>query len=81
MKSVRRLLSFSELVFLYDTYSGSHIYIHCDDKFFTAMNKQHGLLVMNHTFELDWLATWCVADRYGQLFVSASSSVDIFVNI
>ncbi|PIK54697.1 putative 1-acyl-sn-glycerol-3-phosphate acyltransferase delta [Apostichopus japonicus] len=68
MKSVRRLLSFSELVFLYDTYSGSHIYIHCDDKFFTAMNKQHGLLVMNHTFELDWLATWCVADRYGQLF-------------
>lgn len=62
-----------ELVFLFDTYSGSHIFLHCDEKFFDAIAKQHGLLLMNHSFDLDWLATWCVADRYGQLFVSITS--------
>lgn len=61
-------LHWAQLVFLFDTYSGSHIFLHCDEKFFDAIAKQHGLLLMNHSFDLDWLATWCVADRYGQLF-------------
>lgn len=61
-------LHWSQLVFLYDTYSGSHIFVHCDQKFFDTIDTVHGLFVMNHTYDLDWLATWCVADRYGQLF-------------
>lgn len=31
--------------------------------------KEHHTIIMNHTYEIDWLLAWIVCERYGVLGV------------
>uniref|UniRef100_A0A034VZG0 1-acyl-sn-glycerol-3-phosphate acyltransferase gamma n=2 Tax=Bactrocera dorsalis TaxID=27457 RepID=A0A034VZG0_BACDO len=54
----------SQLLFVAEWYSNSklHVYIDPDDlqKF---CGKEHVLLMMNHTYEIDWLAGWMFTEK------------------
>jgi len=49
-------------------YAGSKLRVYIDpqdeQKFF---GKEHGLLLMNHTYEIDWLTAWMITDKLGNL--------------
>lgn len=64
-------MKFSELVFVTDWWSGTDIVMYIDkidyEKYF---GKEHAYLLMNHTYEIDWLIGWCFCDRIGVLGVS-----------
>ena len=34
------------------------------------MGKDHTIVIMNHKYEVDWLMTWIMAERFGLLGVS-----------
>ncbi|CAH1117923.1 unnamed protein product [Phaedon cochleariae] len=55
---------YSQLVFLGDWWSNSRIIFYVDradfDKYY---GKEHAYCVMNHTYEIDWLIGWMIADR------------------
>ncbi|KAF7996303.1 hypothetical protein HCN44_001935 [Aphidius gifuensis] len=55
---------YSQLVFLGEWWSGSTIEIWIKEgdyeKYF---GKEHGFLLMNHSYEIDWLAGWIFCDR------------------
>ena len=58
-----------ELVFLAEWWSETenHCYVNPDDaKYF---GKEHVVLIMNHTYEVDWLMGWLMADRCNTLGV------------
>ncbi|EDW41751.1 1-acyl-sn-glycerol-3-phosphate acyltransferase delta [Drosophila sechellia] len=56
------------LVCVAEWYAGSKLRVYIDPqdepKFF---GKEHGLLLMNHTYEIDWLTTWMITDKLGNL--------------
>ena len=65
------MLCIPELVFLAEWWSESdaRCYVNpADAKYF---GKEHVLLIMNHTYEVDWLMGWLMADRCGTLGVSS----------
>lgn len=62
-------LSFSsELLFVAEWYSNSklHVYIDADD-LEKYGGKEHVLLIMNHSYEIDWLAGWMFTEKNGVL--------------
>lgn len=56
------------LVCVAEWYAGSKLRVYIDpqdeQKFF---GKEHGLLLMNHTYEIDWLTAWMITDKLGNL--------------
>jgi len=56
------------LVCVAEWYAGSKLRVYIDpvdeEKFF---GKEHGLLLMNHTYEIDWLTAWMITDKLGVL--------------
>lgn len=62
---------FAELVFMSEWWSGTElsIYIKKDEynKFYGA---EHGYLLMNHSYEIDWLMGWHFCDGIRVLGVS-----------
>ncbi|XP_043213766.1 1-acyl-sn-glycerol-3-phosphate acyltransferase gamma-like isoform X1 [Amphibalanus amphitrite] len=57
----------SQLVFLAEWWSESDSRCYVDPKDAQFFGKEHVLLVMNHTYEVDWLMGWLMADRCGTL--------------
>lgn len=59
---------YSQLVFISDWYSNStvRVYMDADDEKKYA-GKEHVLLLMNHSYEIDWLAGWVFAEKVGVL--------------
>ncbi|XP_022229265.1 1-acyl-sn-glycerol-3-phosphate acyltransferase gamma [Drosophila obscura] len=59
---------YSILVCVAEWYAGSHVRVFIDPedekKYFA---KEHGLLLMNHTYEIDWLTAWMVTDKFGNV--------------
>ncbi|XP_037080534.1 1-acyl-sn-glycerol-3-phosphate acyltransferase gamma-like isoform X2 [Pollicipes pollicipes] len=53
----------SELLFLAEWWSGSDCRCHVDKDAMKYFGHEHALLIMNHTYEVDWLMGWIVADR------------------
>lgn len=54
-----------------DWWSGSKLKLYIDkDDFKKYYGKEHGYCVMNHTYEIDWLIGWMLADRVRLLGVS-----------
>ncbi|CAG9859637.1 unnamed protein product [Phyllotreta striolata] len=55
---------YTQLVCLGDWWSQTKVNIYIDrevfDKYF---GKEHAYIIMNHTYEIDWLIGWMVADR------------------
>ncbi|KAH8297750.1 hypothetical protein KR054_008435 [Drosophila jambulina] len=56
------------LVCVAEWYAGSKLRVYIDPedekKYF---GKDHGLLLMNHTYEIDWLTAWMITDKLGNL--------------
>ncbi|KRF98545.1 uncharacterized protein Dwil_GK20796, isoform D [Drosophila willistoni] len=59
---------YSLLVFVAEWYAGCKMRVFIDPedekKFY---GKEHGLLIMNHTYEIDWLTAWMVTEKFGVL--------------
>ena len=56
-------------MFLAEWWSGSDINVYTSDESFQNWGKEHALIVMNHSYEVDWLMGWIVADRANTLGV------------
>jgi hypothetical protein len=60
-----------ELVFLAEWWAGCDIIIYIDrDDFDKFYGKEHGYLIMNHAYDIDWLMGWIFCDRIKLLGVS-----------
>ena len=57
---------FLEIVFVADWWSCSKLYLYMDEE--TRKNANgHTLLLMNHTYEIDWLIGWMFCEKQGVL--------------
>lgn len=57
----------SELVFIADWWAGCKIKIYISKEDLETCGKSHGLLLMNHYYEIDWLLGWVFCDKVGVL--------------
>jgi lysophosphatidic acid acyltransferase/lysophosphatidylinositol acyltransferase len=64
------MFSLSEMVFLGEWWSGSEVEVVGPPEDVKYFGKEHGLVVMNHKYDIDWLAGWILAERCGILGVS-----------
>lgn len=56
------------MVFIADWWSNSKLYIYCDDDVRKKyLGKEHALLLMNHTYDVDWLIGWMLCEKVGVL--------------
>lgn len=63
--------NWSQIVALAEWVSGSTVRVFFkDDESRRMFNAEHTICVSNHKYELDWLWTWLVADKFGVLGVS-----------
>lgn len=63
-------MSFSELVFMAEWWSGTDVIIYIDKKDFEKYyGNEHGYLLMNHSYEIDWLMGWMFCERIRMLGV------------
>lgn len=51
-------------------WSESDVRVYTSDESFKTWGTEHAIIVMNHTYEVDWLMGWIVADRSNILGVS-----------
>lgn len=59
---------YSQLVFLAEWWSGSDLILYSEDENFKKyFGREHGYLIMNHTYEIDWLIGWIFCDQVGVL--------------
>lgn len=59
---------YSELVFMTEWWSGTDIILYIDKKEFDKYyGKEHGYLLVNHSYEIDWLMGWILCDRINML--------------
>ncbi|XP_017840748.1 1-acyl-sn-glycerol-3-phosphate acyltransferase gamma-like [Drosophila busckii] len=59
---------YSQLVFIADWYAGCRMRVYMDaEDFKKYAGKEHVLLIMNHKYEIDWLAGWQICDKVGVL--------------
>ncbi|KAG5897509.1 hypothetical protein JTB14_030007 [Gonioctena quinquepunctata] len=55
---------YSQLVFLGDWWSETRIIFYIDkDEFDKYYGKEHAYCIMNHSYEVDWLIGWMIAER------------------
>lgn len=53
-----------DLVFMADWWSGVNLKLYIDKEDLKKYyGKEHGYCIMNHTYEIDWLIGWMLADR------------------
>lgn len=63
---------FVESVFVLDNWSGTEIILYCRPEVREQFGKKHHLILMNHTYEIDWLITFGLLDKFNLLsFVKA----------
>ncbi|XP_071532361.1 1-acyl-sn-glycerol-3-phosphate acyltransferase delta-like isoform X2 [Panulirus ornatus] len=53
----------SQVLFLAEWWSGSDVRVFASDESFQKWGKEHALIIMNHSYEIDWLMGWIIADR------------------
>lgn len=59
---------YSQLVFISEWWSNSRVEVWMDEEDYKKYaGKEHVLLIMNHTYEIDWLAGWMFADKVSVL--------------
>ena len=60
-------------------YSGSEVNVWADPEILSDVGKHHGIFLVNHHYEVDWLFTWVVADAHNQVWsLTQLYSVDFF---
>lgn len=58
----------AEIVSLADWWSNSKLYVYVDPEVLkTRIGREHSLLLMNHTYEIDWLFGWIFCEKQGVL--------------
>ena len=70
IESLYSLFIFTEIVFLADWWSSSTCAILTDDKTWEKMGKEHAIVLMNHSDEVDWLMGWLVCEQTRLIAVS-----------
>ena len=63
---------FTELEFLAEWWSSSTCTIYTDDKTWAKMGSEHAILLLNHSYEVDWLFSWFICENIRMLGVSIS---------
>lgn len=68
------LISFSilELQFLAEWWSSSTCLIYTDEKTWTQMGTEHAILLLNHSYEVDWVFSWFLCEQIGTLGVGVA---------
>lgn len=56
-----------ELVFIADWWAGCKLYVYMSEEDKKTVGKTHGLLIMNHAYEIDWLLGWVFCEKIGVL--------------
>lgn len=65
---IKSEITFTEIVFIADWWSNSKLYIYIDnDVLQKYVGKEHVLLMMNHSYEIDWLIGWMFCEKSGVL--------------
>ncbi|OWF45925.1 1-acyl-sn-glycerol-3-phosphate acyltransferase delta-like isoform X2 [Mizuhopecten yessoensis] len=59
--------SWSQFTCIAQWWSGCDIILYIDQKDRLFAGKEHILVLMNHTYEIDWLMLWILSERYGVL--------------
>lgn len=68
-----RLFYFSELVFFAQYWANVRLTVHIKKSDYEKYyGQEHGYLIMNHTYEIDWLAGWILCDNVRILGVSVT---------
>lgn len=58
----------TEIVFIADWWSDSKLYVYVDEEVRKKyLGNEHALLLMNHTYEIDWLVGWMLCEKVGVL--------------
>lgn len=60
-----------ELEFLAEWWSSSTCTVYTDDKTWKKMGTEHAILLLNHSYEVDWLFSWFVCEHVRMLGVSS----------
>lgn len=58
---------YCQLVFIADWWAGCKIKVYISKEDLETCGKSHGLLLMNHYYEIDWLLGWVFCDKVGVL--------------
>ncbi|KAB7497631.1 1-acyl-sn-glycerol-3-phosphate acyltransferase delta [Armadillidium nasatum] len=53
----------AQVLFLAEWWSCSDLRVYTSDESYKHWGNEHAIIVMNHTYEVDWLMGWIVADR------------------
>lgn len=54
-------------MFLADWWSNSKLYLYVSKEDLALCGSEHGLLVMNHSYEVDWLIGWMLCEKINVL--------------
>ncbi|XP_049621472.1 1-acyl-sn-glycerol-3-phosphate acyltransferase delta [Suncus etruscus] len=57
----------SQLVMLLEWWSGTECVLHADPQDSSLFGKENVIVVLNHKYEIDFLCSWALADRFGML--------------
>jgi lysophosphatidic acid acyltransferase / lysophosphatidylinositol acyltransferase len=61
------LIVFLEAVFIIDFWSNSELIVYCKKEDFEHFGSEHSLVIMNHSYEIDWLVGWLLLEKTGGL--------------
>ncbi|KAJ6225040.1 hypothetical protein RDWZM_003585 [Blomia tropicalis] len=58
----------AQIVAMSDWWAGAQVnYYFADERSRKFMGTRHSMFVMNHNYEIDWLVSWLITDRYHML--------------
>ncbi|KAH8395207.1 hypothetical protein KR222_002381 [Zaprionus bogoriensis] len=55
---------YAQLVAVVQWFGGSKLQLYIDPADAKFAGKEHGLMIMNHSYEIDWLMAWLILDHY-----------------
>ncbi|KAH8366214.1 hypothetical protein KR093_010199 [Drosophila rubida] len=58
---------YSQLICVVEWYGGGRLRVYMDEETAKHVGKEHGVMIMNHTYEIDWLMAWLVLDKFKML--------------
>ena len=69
----------SELLFMAEWWASTDLIVYIDKEDLEQYyGKEHGFLIMNHRYEVDWLMGWVLCDRVNILGVSCCHCLIVF---
>lgn len=72
-------LGFLELEFLAEWWSSSTCLVYTDDKTWAKMGSEHAILLLNHSYEVDWLFSWFMCEQIRTLGVTQIPHIVVII--